>query len=223
MIQFLGIDGSGKTTQAKRLVETLERERIDCVYAWCRREPVVTKLPARLFKRFVLRERERTESTRYVEVRDNRRRVFSNPLLRAAWQWTSMAEYLAVFMLRSYPALRRHGWAVCDRYVGDAIVDLALSSPAGFEAELDSFLRSSLVRAFPRPDLVIFLDVDAELAAARKDDGTSVAYLADRVPAYRALAAKLGAVHIDGSLSENEVAARVATAASTLVGAGASE
>lgn len=217
MIQFLGIDGSGKTTQARRLVETLGQDQVECTYAWCRRKPVLTKLPARIFKRLVLREREATEGPRYEGIRDNRRRFFANPLLRAAWQWASMAEYLAVFLVKTYPKVRRHAWVVCDRYVHDAIVDLALSSPSGLE-ELDALLASPLVRAFPRPELVFFIDMEAKLAGARKGDGTSVAYLADRVPAYRALAARIGAVRIDGSLGVEEVAAQVARAARAVVG-----
>ena len=66
-------------------------------------------------------------------------------------------------------------------------------------------LMGIVAKRFPEPLQVVFLDIEAEVGAKRKSDGTSLAYLQDRIAMYREIARVIGAIRIDGRLSVEHI------------------
>jgi dTMP kinase len=144
-----GIDGSGTTTQAKRLAEALEA-RGHSVCLTC--EP--TPGPVGKLIRQALRHELVAEGGGGVR-----------PL-----SWSTMAllfaadrgDHLDSVVL---PALAEGRTVVCDRYVLSSILYQSVTSPE--RATAIPFIRAANARA-ARPDLTIILDVSDEVAADRR-------------------------------------------------------
>lgn len=204
IISFLGVDGSGKTTQAVALTDYLKTQGLDAAYVWARREPYLSRMPASIFKRLVLRETGKSEGENYAHVKTGRTRFFKNRLLRSLWINFSLLEYLSLIHIRVLGPNKGRRVLICDRYLNDAVADFAMSCSMSL-TEVDTMARGVVARAFPSVARSYFIDIDPEVGAARKQDGTSVAYLQDRVPTYRRLAELAGAVCIDGNQSIEKI------------------
>ncbi len=202
---FFGMDGSGKTTQAKLLEEHLAAKGLKVDYRWSRREAFLTRIPARLVKKFVLREKGRSDGAHYVEIKERRGKMAGNPLVRWAWINATLADYLALLHVRVFSPARGADVLICDRYLQDAVADFAAMLPDP-EAAAEAIAGSLLARLFPRPRRLYFIDISPEVAKERKDDDTSFQLLQDRVALYRKLAGCAGAVVVDGNGGIEEVA-----------------
>jgi dTMP kinase len=144
-----GIDGSGTTTQAARLVAELERRGVNAV-STC--EP--TAGPIGRFIRSALKH-ELTNAGGAPH----------------AVPWSSMALLFAADRLDHVesvvlPALHAGTTVVCDRYVLSSLAYQSSTSPEG-EASVP-WIRSLNARALPA-DLTIVLDVSEEVARARRE------------------------------------------------------
>jgi thymidylate kinase len=61
------------------------------------------------------------------------------------------------------------------------------------------------VRLFPRPDLVVLLEISPQEAMRRKDDIPSADYLESRQAIYRSIAAGVDAASVDAARPVEEV------------------
>jgi len=187
LIVFVGLDGSGKSTQAQLLRERLEHTGHRAVYFWARRVPWLLALPVAWFKKCLLRESSRSDGEGYVAISHRRQRWLRFRLVRFCWSRTLLLEYAVLLRWR----MLRHGrgceYLIADRYLPDALVDLAASAPEPAR-ELRQLQAGLVSRLFPRPDALFVLDIVPERGWQRKRDGTSLEYLLDRRPLYRALA-----------------------------------
>jgi thymidylate kinase len=208
LIIIFGIDGCGKTTQAKLLQELLEKEGYSVGYAWSRRELFLLKPFVTFVKRFILREKDRIEGEKHDEITQGRHSFFSHLLIQKAWFWVSLIEYRILLSWRVFRPNKRKDVLVCDRYLPDAIVDIAVNYNCDTEG-LQKLLRHSLVRCFPKSTLSFFIDIPGELGAARKSDGTSVDYLRKRVKFYQSAAREVDAVSIDGTKTAEIIAKEI--------------
>lgn len=143
-----GIDGSGTTTQARRLVESLEEEGVACHLT---QEP--SRGPVGVFLRRALEKKLRDAGDEPTEL-----------------DWTAMALLFAAdrvdHLAREIrPALERGKLVVSDRYDLSSLVYQSATSPEGVGAM--DWLRQINARA-DRPDLTLVLDVDPEIAAKRR-------------------------------------------------------
>jgi len=137
-----GIDGSGTTTQAKRLAEALE----------ARGTPTLLTC-------------EPTDGPVGVLIRQALKRSLPAPL-----DWSVMALLFAADRMDHVerviaPALAAGKTVVSDRYVLSSLAYQSVTSPEG-EGSLP-WIREINARA-PAPDLTIVLDVDDAVAAARR-------------------------------------------------------
>jgi thymidylate kinase len=207
LIVLCGLDGSGKSTQAALLAERLRSEGVRARAVWNRWRPTVSAPFIAVAKR-TLRGRERIASGDYPGFREAKRREMSSGWKRGLWQAMVWTEYAWQVQWRTLP--RRLGGTVviCDRYVYDTMIDVAINFSTAPE-RLDTLMDARLLALFPKPALVVFIDIDPAVGAARKADGTPVAYLADRREYYRAMARFLGAPVVDGGRPAAEVAARI--------------
>jgi len=198
LVVIFGIDGCGKTTQGKLLQERLKKAGYSVGYAWSRRELFLLKPFVTFVKRFILREKDRIEGEKHDEITQGRHSFFSHLFIQKAWFWVSLIEYRILLFWRVFRPSRLKDVLVCDRYLPDAIVDIAVNYNCDTES-LQKLLCHPLVRCFPKSTLSFFIDIPGELGAARKSDGTSVHYLRKRVDLYQSTAREINAASIDGT------------------------
>lgn len=204
IIYVSGLDGCGKTTQARVLVDRLQARGFAVEYRWLRWEPSLAPL-IKGFRRLVFGgrranhgapgDRINVENLDHSRWRQVKRTMLSLAVFRRMWLWYAARDYR-----RAYVRARRT-WrsdiVVLDRYLFDFLIDQSLNLDTTVE-QLQSELRSSLAPVTV-PDLGIVIDVSPQLGYERKRDGTSVAYLARREPLYRSFNAAGHVLHVDGS------------------------
>jgi dTMP kinase len=187
-VTFEGVDGSGKSTQARLLAAHLEERGREVVAT---REPGGTPLGERI--RELLLDGEDV-----------------TPWAEAALFAAARAE-LAERVIR--PALARHADVVCDRFVDSSLVYQGIARGLG----VDSVLELNVAVADLVPDRTFVLLLDPDAAAARseaapdrieREDGAFRRALDE---GYRGLAARFPerVRALDGSLPEEGVAALV--------------
>lgn len=190
IIALLGPDGAGKTTLARALADA-NPGRARQIYMGTNAGASNVGLP----------------TTRWI--RDRKRRVrkkehgpgwlalkvggFANRLAERWYRYTLVRYYRACGKL-----------VILDRYIYDSMVRV----PSSVRVRLRRWL---LHTGAPRPDLVVLLDVPADLLRRRKDEH-SVEHLARQRLAYLGLRERLPEmVVIDGSRGADEVRAAVAS------------
>lgn len=194
-ISFEGGEGTGKSTQARRLADALRARGLEVVLT---REPGGS--PG-------------AEAVRELVVTGDKDR------------WSPVAETLLMYAARAdhldrviRPALARGAWVVCDRFSDSTRAYQGLAG--GAAPELIEAIDAAVVGA-DRPDLTLIFDLPPETglerAAARGGEARFEAKGADYhrrlAGAFRTLAARgEGRVLIDASGTLDEVATRVETA-----------
>ena len=187
-VSFEGADGSGKSTQAERLRETLAAEGRDVVLT---REPGGTELGERA-----------------------RELVLNGPPMgawaEAALYAASRAEHVEEVIR---PALDRGAVVVCDRYIDSSLAYQGNARGLGIDAVLQLNLA---VTGGLLPDLTFLLLVDPAVAAGRYDESDRLeregAALQAKVDAaYRELAERFPEriVPVDGARPADDIAREV--------------
>jgi thymidylate kinase len=214
LIVLMGLDGSGKSTQAGYLCAWLRDTGIKAETVWMRGESYVTR-PVLSIGKAVLRaprESKRGEGikagktyTAYVETKHT---MFRNRWLRRVWIGLTLVDLYITFR-RAFAKLPHDtGLVILDRYIYDSFIDI--DTAFGEEGrEALRLLGSKAARMFPRPDLVLLLEITPEEAMRRKDDIPSAGYLEKREAVYRSIAAAVGARNIDAAKPVQEVRAGI--------------
>jgi dTMP kinase len=188
-VTFEGIDGSGKTTQARLLADTLSAEGADVVLT---REPGGTPLG---------------EAVRNLVLHGEHVAPWAEAALYTAARAQHVEEVIR-------PALGRGATVISDRYLDSSVAYQGAGRGLGVEAVLQ--LNLSAVGGLV-PDWTILVDLDARGASERmggdrdriERDGLELQERA--AEAYRALAARFPNryVVVDGEASVAEIAAQV--------------
>ena len=188
LVSLAGLDGAGKTTQARLLADWLT----GCGYATAIEAPPGPSLIRRTLCDLAV-ERGVTD---YHDVFGTE----VTQLMQAFMRYRDWAE-------RVLPALPAHQWVVTDR---SAVCHYAAARAVGATNEAD--LRLVLGR-LPRPDLIIYLDVPPAQAHRRLTERSSgqeeTAYLLANDRAYRELPEFAAFEVVPGSGSVSQVQARV--------------
>ncbi len=179
LVTFSGVDGCGKTTQARALQSAFETCLLRADYTWSRGGSAAwIAFLNRWIKRLAGVPRTQSEqgSETSVEARvQARKEEMRSPWKRWAWSWLTVGELLARYTWRVTLPLLRGRVVICDRYVDDALSDW--SAYFG-EESVDKRLAARVLRALtPRPHRAYWLDVPAEVARSRSPDGLPASLL----------------------------------------------
>jgi len=196
LICFVGIDGSGKTTQAQALAKVMREEYQSKVRTpWVKFEPKMTKPFLEIAKWLFFRGKDMYQD--YADYLSTKRSLLRN------WFWSTLYRYLLlidyfpqVFFKIRLP-LERMEIVICDRYIYDTVVDLAVDSNYPTQQLRQTMRYYS--RLFPRPDMIFLLDLPEEIARQRKGDIPSLRYLTERRKAYLAISQDYKMRVLDGT------------------------
>jgi thymidylate kinase len=222
IICFTGIDGSGKTLQAQRLVAQLNATGYPARYVWTGGRAYVTRpliwlakrvlraprLAARSSSREQGAEGQEVKGDQYNSYLSSTRRLFRQRWVGALWRQISLVEHVGEILAVTLPHLRRGRIVVCDRYIYDSLIGIAVLAGTPPE-ELAGAMRLPSIYPVPRPHAWFLIDVPAQVAFDRRTDVVGVEFLERRIPLYHAAAAALGAHVIDGNRAPELIAADV--------------
>lgn len=213
VLALSGVDGSGKSTQARALQASLEQLGYDAAIVWTplasnRWLARLARSARRLLHPFGSLHHPPNDALRRGRA-PNPASVLRqrNPLVNHAWA-TLVALANGLSHRRSVVQHAVRGRVViCDRYVLDSVARLHF-----FYGEAPSFRlqRGLIARLSPRPTRSFFLDLPSEASAARKDDGWSSEELGTQVRLYREEHAILGAIRLDASEDHEQLCAQIA-------------
>lgn len=205
-ICFTGIDGSGKTTLSKSLVDEMKRKGIECRYVYNRFNPFLLKPFMMIARAIFLRGKDMFED--YTEDSDAKKRLFKNRLLSMIYQSFLLFDYSFQIFLKVKIPLMLGRNIICDRYIYDTVcTDLAVDLNYSKKTTTD-ILRKCLY-LFPQPDITFLIDVPEEIAYERKDDVPSIDYLKDRRNIYLCIANVYNMIEIEGDRGIEDIERKI--------------
>jgi len=224
IIYLSGIDGCGKTTQAKLLVKYLNDKGVYADYLWFRWEPSLRKLINFFRNRKVKtalykhphQDRIVAENTEQDDWHRTKRVILSNSIIRKIWLFYACADYFILYKKR-FENIASH-IVIVDRYIDDFIIDQAVNlniSPDNMHLLKKNFF----LNKFRYPDLYIIIDIPATEGYRRKKDGTSLTYLETREKYYQAMNGH-DTLHLDGLDSIDKLAFQISEWISNKLGVG---
>ncbi|MDI3488524.1 MAG: hypothetical protein PWR26_1241 [Methanosarcinales archaeon] len=201
LICFTGIDGSGKSTLAEMLVGRMDAEGMEVRYVHNVYNSLLLRPIMELMKRTVFKGK--TISENYWAFESTRNELFEKPLLSTLYKYAVLLDYIAqtVFSVKMPLIMGKN--VVCDRYVYDVIVNLAVE--LHLSREETKRLARWCFRVLSKPDVLFLLDVPEDVAYKRKDDVPSIEYLRERKRVYMDVAEDGGIIRLDGTKSVDEL------------------
>lgn len=189
LICFIGIDGSGKTTQAKLLADELAGRGVKSMYTWSRGEVLAIRRIFLSMGRRALGTSTReiaSDQTSYHAYQSRKSRLMQNSLVRILWSVMTYLEHLVQINKDIRKKVQDGYCVVCDRYQWDTLIDLAVLNHKDSAWLVNRFNRF-MWRLIPKPAITFFVDIPPEEAMKRKDDIPSLDYVQKRAEHYRYL------------------------------------
>lgn len=211
LIVLTGIDGSGKTTQADLLVESLRKDGREVSYVWSRWVPTFLRpLVKKLNKRFS--EQPEKSSNDITELKKRKQNYLKNPLVQWLWLLVFFIDYglQILFKIRVRLFLKKQ-IMICDRIFYDSLIDQVISLGESKEWLINDLNSFWMKIFFPEPDLVFYIDCPEDIAFSRKSDiyTPDIEYHRVRRKLYLKLTDKYNWIKIDGTQSVDEIAVEI--------------
>lgn len=207
LVSLSGIDGSGKSSQARLLHEALSALGVEAALVWNDLQGNVALDVVAVPVKRVLGAVRRKVTPMSAAPGSTPPPDFGHGRARAAW---AVYVTLANALEQRFTATRRSAGnrvVIFDR----GPLDLAVRMEVLYRTRAE--LRRRLVGlAAPRPDLAFFLNIPPELSTARKQDIWSPAELAEHAGIYRELAPQFGVRSLDGERRPEDIAAEIGRA-----------
>lgn len=206
LICLIGPDGTGKTTQAKRLIQKLNEIGIDCIYRWMRFHHFFS-LPILAIARIIgLSKIEKTKSGLKIGYHY----FYKSKIISKLYIVTMYLDTLVSYFLNIWlPIQIFRKTVICDRFVHDTLIDIMISTK-NYEL-LDSKIGKKFLSLVPKNAIVIMLLADANTLRQRREDILIDKTLLKRLELYQKLAEKVNIQTIDSSRSIEEVHQNIIT------------
>ena len=177
LVTVSGLDGAGKTAHVQKLSEAFTGCHIKNEIMWARGGSTpVTDAALRVARGGG--GGDGSGQANPSEKVDRRRRQLSSNLARQGWVFIMGFDLLWRYMQHVWWPMRRGRVVICDRYMYDALVEVAAyADDAGLPA---CTLARLLTALMPKPGTRWLLDVSPETAASRSADPEDPAFLAQQ-------------------------------------------
>ena len=197
LICFTGIDGSGKTTLAKGLVETMEKKGIRYKYVYGRLEPFILRPFIAIGRKIFLRGKDMfRDYTEYSSTKNGA--IEHHSFLFTFYRYILLFDYFLQLLFKIRIPLMLGRNIVCDRYVYDTVItDLSVDMNYSNHEIRDLIKRFFYIA--PKPDLAFLIDLPEKIAFQRKNDTPSIEYLKERRKMYLDVGKEEGMLVLDGS------------------------
>jgi len=210
IIYISGIDGCGKTTQSKRVVDWLRSNGLSAEYQWLRWEPSVISA-IRAIRDLLATKKGELVNNDKLSVREDagqmmwdnlKKKILSNSFVKRIWLVYATQDYYRAFKKARYTW--KSDYVVMDRYLFDFTVDQAIN--LGVDPEvLKERLKRTCISKMDQSDYAIIIDLPAKVGYERKMDGTSLSYLKQREGFYGKCRISDEILHVDGTKSIEEI------------------
>lgn len=201
LICFMGIDGSGKTTLARILLSILKSEDINAKYVWGAYDVILLRPLISLLKLHPNGRKKVLPSG--AGFQNSIRRNPIRGVIGSLYKSLVLLEYqFEIFLKINFPLMLGTN-IVCDRYVSDTVINLAVN--LGYSQDEFKQLFRMVMSRCPKPNLVFFVDVPEEVAYSRKNDIPSLKYLKKRRQLYTILAKENDATNLNGLASLSDL------------------
>jgi thymidylate kinase len=159
-VHLAGVDGSGKTTQARAIMALLEAQGVRARYVWLR-FPHLFCAPLLAYARL--------RGFSHREMLDGHQHGYwdfaSSRLMSRLFPWLLLVDTFLVALFRIYWPLMLGYKLVCDRFAVDVLVDLMAGlGDSQFDRRLPGRLYLALL---PHDTRVVVLDLDTQTAQRR--------------------------------------------------------
>ncbi len=201
LICFIGIDGSGKSTLAKILINQMMAHNIKMEYTWCKFESSLFKLLIAVKNLLFIREGDWKKN--YEKSRAVKSNLFEKRLISALYEWFVFFDYRVQIIRKVTIPLIFGKNIVCDRYIYDTVVDVAIDlnySDEKLKKRIERLLDFS-----PKPNLVFWVDLPEDVALSRKKDVPSINFLQEKRDLYKKIGTEFDVIVLDGTKSLQEL------------------
>ena len=203
LIVFTGIDGTGKTTLAHRILDVFLSRGAEAVYVHGRTKLGIARPLASIGNRLFLKDV--STSNDYSENKRVKSSLFAkHPILKRIYEFCIMADATIQLWRRINIPLKSGKIVVCDRYFYDTIAS-DLTVDMNYTDEETIRKARAIGRLLPYPDVTFVIDVNEAVAMERKDDVRSLQYLEDRRSVYLQLASEFDMMILDGERDEESL------------------
>jgi len=208
LIVLTGIDGSGKTTQARILVNNLKNDGVKVSYVWTRWKQILVKPLTQKWKNRIKNDTGNSDGRARIN-KQKKKKLLSNPFLRGLWFVAFFLDYGLQILVKIRFRLIQKGLIVSDRIFYDSLIDQVINMGEKRNWLLDKLDSVWIKTVFPEPDMVLYIDCPEEIAFSRKDDAPDLEYLMDRRELYQLMAEKYKWITIDGTLPVDEIGLQI--------------
>jgi len=163
VIIFCGLDGSGKTTQANKLVEYFRNNKIKFHYSWMR-YPNKFSLPFAAFLRIMNLSGYPIPETKKKSGIKN---LSSHETLKKWWKKVVLYDLKLVSKSKVFKPLKEGHILILDRFVIDTVVELAINT--GEESLIEKILQDFSI-LIPENSKIFFLDVEPDISYQRNKE-----------------------------------------------------
>jgi len=199
-----GTDGVGKSTQARLLGEYFQNSEVKYRLLWIR-FPFFFSVPLLIYSRW----RGYTWHEVIGEVDHGYWDFTRSWIMRHVFPWALFVDAFFAALLKVYLPLRRGELIICERFVLDMLVDLAIALQ---DPTLISRLPGKLFLVLiPNNAKIVILDLDKNTICSRRPELTHDHALSARMDAFRRLASQLKLPIIDSHQSIPNVLHEVMT------------
>ena len=187
-ICIIGIDGSGKTTLTKNLIQSFEREGYCYTYEWAKFESSLLKAVIFLKNSFFVRGND--QKTLVEKNQNIKNKLFQNTVICFFYESFVTISYFFQMFIRITIPLKNGKNIICDRYLYDTLVDLAYDLK--YDEKKIRERTNLYLKYLPHPDVLIYLKIPEEIALKRKDDIPSYEFISEKRKIYEKILKILG-------------------------------
>ena len=201
LICIVGPDGTGKTTQAEMLIEYLSKKGLNYEYRWMRFHHFISLPVLGLARILGLTEVQTLPDGKKIGYHH----FYKSKLISVVYPLTLYLDTLLAMVFKLYTPMKiQKKRIVCDRFIYDTLVDLAidLDNPE----VINSRIAKRFLRLVPRDCLTVLLLAPYEKIKERREDLKFDKSLEKRIEIYKELSKRFPQIRlIDASLDIENV------------------